>query len=131
MGFFGHAYATASYLVNHSTFGWLGFGGAVAQLGDRIRIEPKDSARNRLFVEPAGVWVTLQAGKIQAAEYFPKTGALELKLAPANAHTKKARLSVQTTTGERGYALRGFAVERGLYTIPLGNEPSHARLAPQ
>jgi hypothetical protein len=130
MGFFGHAYATASYLVNHSTFGWLGFGGVAAQVDDRIRIEPKDSGRNRLFVAPAGVWVTLQAGKIQAAEYFPKTGALELMLAPANAHTRKARLSVQTTTGERAYALRGFAMERGLYTIPLGNEPSHVRLTP-
>jgi hypothetical protein len=120
MGFFGHAYATASYLVNHPAFGWLGFGGAVSHSRDRVRIEPKDSGRSRLFIAPAGLWLTLQAGKIQFAEYSGATGALTLALAPADAHTAAARLSVESTTSKsRRYVPQGFALERGLYTIPL------------
>jgi hypothetical protein len=123
MGFFGHAYATASYLVDHPTFGWLGFGAAVSRSGDRVRIEPKDSGRSRLFVAPAGLWLTLQAGKIESAEYAPATGALSLRLAPADVHTEAARLSVETTTSDgRGYAPQGFAPKRGLYTIPLARD---------
>lgn len=132
MGFFGHAYATASYLVNHPTFGWLGFGGAVSPSGSRIRIDPKDSGRSRLFVAPAGLWLTLQAGKIESAEYSSATGALSLKLAPADAHTKAARLSVETTvSGGRAYAPQGFALERGLYTIPLDRGSTVVVLSPR
>src|SRR3546814_15206072 len=29
MGFYGHAIASATYVVDHPTFGWLGFGGDV------------------------------------------------------------------------------------------------------
>ena len=68
MGFFGHAYATASYLVKHPTFGWLGFGGNVTQSGDVVRLEPRDSARARVFIAPARLWITLAAGKIEAAD---------------------------------------------------------------
>lgn len=119
MGFFGHAYATASYLVNHPTFGWLGFGGVVSRSRDGVRIEPRDSGRSRLFVAPPGLWLGLQAGKIESAKYSPAADVLLVKLAPANAHTKAARLSVETTRGGRIYAPEGVALERGLYTIPL------------
>jgi hypothetical protein len=132
IGFFGHAYATASYLVRHPTFGWLGFGGLVSKSGDRIRIEPKDSGRSRLFVAPAGLRLALHAGKIEAAEYSTATGAMSLTLAPAAAHTSTARLSVETTvSGGPAYAVQGFGLERGLYTIALGRDPTMVILSPR
>jgi hypothetical protein len=132
MGFFGHAYATASYLVNHPAFGWLGFGGEVSHSRDRVRIEPKDSGRSRLFIAPAGLWLTLQAGKIEFAEYSGVTGALTLELAPADAHTAAARLSVESTTSKsRRYVPQGFALERGLYTIPLHRRSTVVVLSPR
>src|SRR3546814_12790043 len=63
MGFYGHAIASATYVVDHPTFGWLGFGGDVDAAKDRISITPRDSARARLFIAPAGQWITLEAGK--------------------------------------------------------------------
>jgi uncharacterized protein DUF5695 len=129
MGFFGHAYATASYLVDDPTFGWLGFGGIVSQLGDIVRIEPRDSARTRLFIAPERLWLTLQAGKIESAEYSPADGSLVLRLAPADTHTPAARLSVETTAPEAAqYVPREMSLERGLYTIPLRSQAAEIHL---
>src|SRR3546814_16798321 len=71
MGFYGHAIASATYVVDHPTFGWLGFGGDVDAAKDRISITPRDSARARLFIAPAGQWLTLEAGQIARATYTP------------------------------------------------------------
>ena len=132
MGFFGHAYATATYLVNHPTFGWLGFGGAVAESGDRIRVEPRDSGQSRLFVAPVGLWITLHAGKIESAEYSSATGTVTVHLGPANAHTAAARLLFESTTDESPrYDLQGFALERGLYKIPLDSHSTAVVLSPR
>jgi hypothetical protein len=131
MGFFGHAYATASYLVDDPTFGWLGFGGVVSQSRDVIRIEPRDSGRSRLFIGPARLWLTLEAGKIESAEYSPGDGMLLLRLAPADAYTRAARLSVETTSPERArYAPAGVSLERGLYTISLSAHATLVTLTP-
>ena len=129
MGFFGHAYATASYLVEHPAFGWLGFGGLVSASADVIRIEPRDSGRSRLFVAPAGLWLNLHAGRIEWAEYTPANGELRLALAPADAHTPAARLAVETTAPGARSEPRTGASERGLYTIALGGEPTVVVLA--
>jgi hypothetical protein len=136
MGLFGHAYATASYLVEHPIFGWLGFGGTVSPSNDSVRIEPKDSGRSRLFIAPAGVWLTLQAGKIESATYSPTSGVLTLQLAAADDYTRNARLLIETTTPSgRSYAPQDIdsleiQLERGLYTIPLADEPTVLTLAP-
>jgi hypothetical protein len=128
MGFFGHAYATASYLVKHPTFGWLGFGGNVTQTGDIVRLEPRDSARARVFIAPARLWVTLAAGKIEAADYSTADGSVTLRLAPADAHTPAARLSLETGDTSPPIALPGAVLERGMFTIPLAAEPTFVKI---
>jgi hypothetical protein len=121
MGFFGHAYATASYLVRHPTFGWLGFGGRVSESRDAIRIEPQDSGRSRVFIAPARLWVELAAGKIEAVEYSPADGSVRLQLAPAQEHTSLARLSLQATAGRSGVpAPAGARRENGWLSVELG-----------
>jgi hypothetical protein len=128
MGFYGHAVASATYLVNDATFGWLGFGGNVAQAGGTISIAPKDGARSRLFIAPAGLWITLEAGKIATASYAPATGAVTLTLDPATATTPAARLFVEATTGGRPYAPSTATLERGGYTVPLATAATQVTL---
>jgi hypothetical protein len=126
MGFFGHAYAAGTYLVQDPTLGWLGFGGNVTEAGDMIRIAPKDGARARLYIAPARAWITLEAGKIAAAAYSPATRRITLTLDPADAHSPAARLFVE---GGR-YAPAGARAERGGYTIPLSSGPTEVALTP-
>jgi hypothetical protein len=131
MGFFGHAYAAATYLVDHPTFGWLGFGGEVSQKPGAVRVEPRDGARTRLFVAPTGAWLTLEAGKIDAAEYRPATGELTLTLAARDATTSTARLIVETATvGKPSYRPVGAALERGAYALRLADKPVTVVLKP-
>ncbi len=124
MGFYGHAIAAATYMVRDPIFGWLGFGGDVAVRAGTVTIVPRDGARSRLFIAPAGVWITLDAGKIAAARYTPATGRIALSLDPATTVTPAARLIVETTTaGGRRYQPARGAFERGAYTVKLDGTP--------
>ncbi|SEN68762.1 hypothetical protein SAMN05192583_3313 [Sphingomonas gellani] len=132
MGFFGHAYAAGTYLVKDPTFGWVGFGGNIRQAGGDVRIEPKDGARARLFIAPAGLWVTLEAGKIAGATYQPATGRVTLTLDPATPTTPAARLFFETTTaGGPRMVLEGGTEERGGYTLPLSTTPRVVTFRPR
>jgi hypothetical protein len=132
MGFYGHAITAASYLVKDPTFGWLGFGGNVDQAADAVSITPKDGARTRLFIAPAGVWITLEAGKIARATYVPATGAITLTLDAATRINPVARVFVETTTKTgRPYTVTGAQIERGGYTVPLRSAPIEVSLAPR
>lgn len=124
MGFFGHAYATACYVVNDPTFGWLGFGGNLSRATRGVmHIEPTDSGRSRLFIAPEGLWVTLAAGKIESADYDLQNGALTVHLTPADEHTPAALIAVESTSpGAKHYALANLAIERGYYRVPMGKE---------
>ena len=135
MGYFGHAYAAGSYLVEDPVFGWLGYGGNVTQAGGDVTIVPKDGARVRLFVAPAGLWITLSAGRIAQAVYTPATGQVRLTLDPADPHTPAARLFVERTTGA-GPAVTvsavtgpGAVAERGGFTLLLAPVPTDVMLA--
>lgn len=129
MGYFGHAYAAATYLVRDRTLGWLGFGGTVRQASDAITITPHDGARTRLFVAPAGQWITLAAGTIAQAEWQPAHRRILLTLNPASTITPTARLLVEAPAGGAAYAPDRGRAERGGWTIPLGSEPVTVTLA--
>ncbi|PZQ62780.1 MAG: hypothetical protein DI544_00835 [Sphingomonas taxi] len=132
MGFFGHAYAAATYLVNDPTFGWLGFGGDVAENGGTVTIVPKDGARARLFVAPAGQWITLAAGKIAHASYTPASGRITITLDAATPSTPAARLFVDATTPRAAPLVpEGGMEERGGYTVPLTATPRVVTLRPR
>ena len=62
--FFGHAAITATYLVEHPEFGWLGFGGNVTVSGEVVAIRPRDSFRSRLYIAPVGLWLTLDSRSV-------------------------------------------------------------------
>ncbi len=130
MGFYGHAHATATYVLKDPTFGWLSFGGnmKVADNGV-VQITPKDSARTRLFVAPARAWITLEAGKIDTATYDPKSRAITLELAPATAATPAARLLIDSPGGK--IEPQGLVAERGGYQVPLTAATTRVLLKPR
>lgn len=124
MGFFGHAYAAATYIVNDPSLGWLSYGGNLSMANGHVRVVPRDGARARVFVAPVGLWLTLEAGKIAGVDYDPATGQVRLTLDPATADTPAARLFVETTTpGGRPYNPDRGVLERGGYTVPLSAAP--------
>lgn len=132
MGFYGHAITSATYMVDDAQFGWLGFGGDLTAKGTRVHVEPKDGARRRLFIAPAGLWITLEAGRIKSADYDARTGKVVLKLDPATAETPAARLLFETTTaGGKPYTADTGTADRGGYAIPLGTGATTVTLSPR
>ncbi|MFC3443644.1 DUF5695 domain-containing protein [Sphingobium rhizovicinum] len=132
MGFYGHAIASATYAVKDKDLGWLGFGGKVTDDADTIHIVPQDGARRRLFIAPAGLWITLEAGRIASADYDAASGNVVLTLDPADAATSKARLLFETTTKDgKPYAFGGGTADRGGYAIPLTSTATRITLTPR
>ena len=130
MGFFAHAYATATYLVNDPRFGWISFGGNLTLKGSHIRVAPKDSGRSRFFIAPAGLWLTLDAGKFDAVEYDSTTGRATVTLAAATAYTPSALIRIEKTTSGDQYAVQGYPTVRGAQQIRLGKHPTTVVLTP-
>lgn len=126
--FFGHAWDTATYVVNHPEFGWAAFGGNVVTVGDLVTVTPLDSARTRVYLAPYGLWLTLDAGTFDTVELHPKTGVLRVGLSPSNQFTPEARLRIEqpakvVDVGQFRPATQ-LKVERGAYVIPLKKKVS-------
>jgi Family of unknown function (DUF5695) len=121
--FFGHAFNTATYLINHPDFGWQAFGGNVKLEGDWVRVTPLDSFRMRFYVAPLGLWLTLDSGAFEQIEVNRRTHLVRVGLAAATPHTAEARLRVEQPaqiTGIGRYTPRqNLAFEREAYKIPL------------
>lgn len=129
--FFGHAWAAASYLTHHPVFGWIGFGGNVTAAGDVVDMVPKDSARTRVFIAPARLWLTFRAGRIERVRYDRRTGDVTLTLARKDTHTPQAWFEVESPGGKTPYrVLSAVRNERGLYVTALNSQTSELRLAP-
>ena len=124
-GFWGFAMNTATYVVNDPALGWLCFGGNLQRQGGRIHIEPRDAARMRLYIAPAGLWITLDSGRIRDADYNQSTGELRLRLDPATAETHTAILRIAQPAKVPGVGVYkpsgSLQGERGGWMIPLGS----------
>jgi hypothetical protein len=121
--FFGHAFNTATYIVNDPEFGWQAFGGNVKVDGSTVKVTPLDSFRMRVYVATAGLWLTLDAGKFASVEVNAKTGVVRLGLAAATKFTPAARLRVEQPAKVNGVGMYGPATalqsEREAYIVPL------------
>jgi hypothetical protein len=131
-GFYGYAYATASYLVDHPVFGWVGFGGEVREIDDSISITPRDGFRMRVFVAPAQLWLTLDAGRFARVELQPCTGEITVHLDAAESSTPQAYLNVESTAAQpKTYRPAGdLQTVRGRYVIPLSPQSTAVTLVP-
>lgn len=121
--FFGHAFNTATYIINHPEFGWQAFGGNVRVDGDWVRIQPLDSFRMRVYVAPRGLWLTLDAGQFGSVAVNTRNHIVRVGLAAQTPSTTHARLRVEQPAKIAGvgsyHPRQSFKRERDTYSIPL------------
>ena len=132
--FFGHAWNTATYVVDHPQFGWLAFGGNIKAEGDIIEVTPLDSFRTRVYVGSFGLWLTLDAGNFETIEVNSKTGAVRVGLSAATPFTPAARLHIeQPGQVKAGHYRPGNALvsERDAWIVPLATRVTWIELAPK
>lgn len=122
-GFFGYAVNTSAYLMEHKEFGWLTFGGNLKKEGNWISIDLTTAAKSAVFIAPAGLWITLDAGQIKNAAYNATTKAVRLTLEPGTELSPEAMLRFEqpNKTGKPGtYQLKEINKKtRDAYQIPL------------
>ena len=89
-GFFGYAVNTSSYILKHKVFGWLAFGGNLQTKGDVVHVSLTTAAQSSVYLAPVGLWITLDAGKIESVAYNISNGDVSLKLQKADTFTPDA-----------------------------------------
>ena len=124
--FFGHAWNTATYIVDHPQFGWVAFGANLKVEGNTVSATPLDSRRSRIYIAPLGLWLTLDAGTFDRMEFNPKTGVVRVGLSPADQFTPAARLRIEQPAKVKGIGeyrpTTLLPSERGAFVIPLSSE---------
>jgi hypothetical protein len=122
-GFFGYAFNTATYIVHDATLGWLCFGGNLRRTGGTIQVEPRDAFRARLYLAPAGLWITLDSGHIRKAVYNPHSGVIHMSLDSATGITPVARLRIEQPAKIPGVGVyqpvESLQREEGAWVVPL------------
>ena len=125
--FFGHAWTAGTYLVHDPEFGWLAFGGNVTVLGQSVHVEPHDSLRQRVYLAPLGLWLTLDSGQFQSVALDALTGKVSITLAPADADTLTAYLRISQPAKITGVGriepTQRYKLVRGAYSIALSGKP--------
>lgn len=117
--FFGHAMNTGAYVTRDDRFGWLGFGAAVGREGDVVVVRPNDSARQRVFLAPIGLWLTLDAGTFDRVEWNRADGSVLVHLSPGPSWLSQALLRAESTPGFPSYRPDGEAsLVRGAWAVP-------------
>lgn len=131
--YFGHAWNTGTYIVDHPEFGWVVFGGDVERHGTKVKVTPRDSARSRIYIAPYGLWLTLDSGKFESVELDSTKGIVTVNLAPEDDFTSTARLVVDQPaklTGVGVFRPRAtFRKEREAYVVPLTLKETRVELS--
>jgi hypothetical protein len=124
--FFGYAVNTATYITHDKNLGWLSFGGNLTATPKVIHVEVTEAARSRIFIAPAGLWLTLDAGTFKSVSFYPATGRFSVILNGADQFTPYAYLKIQQPVDKPGkhYSpVDKFPMERQDYKIRLGDGP--------
>lgn len=123
--FFGHAINTGTYIVKHPEFGWQSFGGNVTEKGGLIKVNPLDSLRQRVFIAPFGLWLTLDAGSFESIEIDAKRKTVKIGLSAKNANIQTARLRIEQPAKVVGIGKfqpkSKLKFEREAFGIPLSS----------
>ncbi len=130
--FFGHAFNTATYIVNHPEFGWLAFGGNVKVDGAWVKVKPLDSIRMRVYIAPRGLWLTLDAGSFESVEVNARSNQIRIELSPQTSDTSQARLHIEQPAKLPGvgayHPRQQLTKERDAYVIALKSVTSSIEL---
>ncbi|RYG49064.1 hypothetical protein EON79_02545 [bacterium] len=113
--FLGHAFNTGTYLVETPDFGWQAFGGLVSQSDGWVTVKPQDSFRKRIYLAPAGLLLTLDAGTFESASYDPRSKRVRIRLSEGPGRLVLEQSAVRSGT----YRPKGsFPLEAGAFNIP-------------
>ncbi len=125
-GFFGYAVNSATYLTQHPDFGWLVFGGNESLKNQWVEVQPTTAGRSAAFIAPAGLWISLQAGKMKKIAYHPSTGQVKLTLDAADTFTPAAFLTLEQPGRAKEGPIYGLKTkgtkERNGYAINLSSK---------
>ena len=92
-------------------------------VGNSIRVQPVDSFRQRLYLAPFGLWLTLDAGTFETVEINSRTNVIRVGLSPRTADTPQARLHIEQPAKVAGVGTyrpgQSLPKERDAYVIPL------------
>lgn len=125
-GFFGYAVNTSTYLLKHKEFGWLAFGGNLIEHGKTIDLKLTTAAKSAVYIAPAGLWITLDAGTIDALSYNATNGEIQVTLSKADEHTNRAVVRISQPAkidGVGKYSLKdGLIGARGAYEVKLSTQ---------
>jgi hypothetical protein len=123
--FFGHAINTGTFVTYDDAMGWLCFGGNVEERHGIVHTTVLDSSRDRLFLAPLGLWVTLDAGKIVSADYDTHKRTITLHLAAASTYVPAARMRIAETASKPGAPAWTIAshttIDAGENVVPLSS----------
>jgi Family of unknown function (DUF5695) len=121
--FFGYAWNTATYIVNHPEFGWIAFGGNVKTQGKVVIVTPRDAFRGRVYIASLGLWLTLDAGNFESIEVNRVTGVVRVELAGATEATPKGLLRIEQPAKVSGVGhyrpTSPLQSQRDAYVVPL------------
>jgi hypothetical protein len=130
--FFGYSVNSGTYVTNHEEFGWLSFGGNLVQNKKIISIFPTTASRSRLFIAPLGLWLTLDAGRIDKVDFNVSKGTVTLYMEPTDGHTPNALLRIEQPKRISRIGLftpKGtYAKDRDTYVVPLSEVVSKIEL---
>jgi hypothetical protein len=130
--YFGHSVNTGTYIVNHADYGWLAFGGNVVETAPLVAVRTLDSLRKRVYIAPLGLYLTLDRGAFESVAINPKTNAVQIRLAPADALTSSALLRIEQPAKVTGIGtfrtVRTFGADRGGSVVPLSKTPTVVEL---
>ncbi|MDM8001830.1 MAG: DUF5695 domain-containing protein [Bacteroidota bacterium] len=125
-GFLGYAINSSTYLVNSDEFGWLSFGGNTSVKGKWVTVDLTTAARSRVYIAPAGVWLTLDAGRFSSVSYNTATGALKMTIEKGETWSPEALLRVSNPSRESNtvtYNTGGLKSNgRGAFVIPVSKK---------
>ncbi|MEH3115178.1 DUF5695 domain-containing protein [Pedobacter terrae] len=125
-GFFGYAVNTATYILQHPEFGWLAFGGNLNKTGNMINVKLTTAAKSSVYIAPAGLWISLDAGTIDEVVYDTTNGEIRLKLTKANEYMPNALLRLSQPAKVNGtavYSVKSKGTEkRGGYEFSLSKD---------
>jgi len=132
--FFGHAWNTATYIVDHPEFGWVAFGGNIKVRNNVVTATPLDSFRTRVYVASLGLWLTLDAGTFESVELNANSGVVRVGLAGATPASPEALLRIEqpAKVGNVGtyHPVAAMKSQRGAVVVPLRKETTWVDLKP-
>jgi len=125
-GFLGYAINSSTYLVNSDEFGWLSFGGNCNVKGKWVTVDITTAARSRVFIAPAGIWLSLDAGRFSSVSYNTSTGAVKLVIEKGQTWSPEALLRISNPSREGNavkYGTGGLKSNgRGAFVIPVSKK---------